>query len=272
MVVMNIQRPDWLVGVLLLVCADHALAIGNFKPSPAELASLPAFCAVRAQPYGNQPGHPEVKPWLSIYGQDWIHMHHYCSGLNAINRSYRSANRKEKENALQNAVSEFDYTLRNISQNTRLSAEVFMARGQALLGLGRTPAANRDLEQALVIDPSLRRAYGLLADSYIALKQRDKALQVISEGIRHNPESTSLKRRYDELGGIKPYPPAYMAASPEEALSTEAPSALVKQIEPESVKDAGGIGQPTPAERPSEAPVAAPNIGSPTNPYCRFCP
>lgn len=270
---MRIQCSSWFAGMLIGACSGQVLAIGNFKPSPAELAALPAFCAPRAQPWGNQASHPEVRPWASIYGQDWIHMHHYCAGLNFINRSYRGASKSEKDNTLRTAVSEFDYTLKNIRSNTALSAEVLMARGQALLGLGRVPEANRDLDRAVAIDPKLKRAYGLLADSYVALKQKDKALQVISEGIRRNPEATSLKRRYDELGGTKPYPSAYVAETPEKPAAVDTPAATGTQAE------AGSAGKidapeapPSAAASPADAPVTPPPIGSPTNPYCRFCP
>lgn len=267
------QRSTWLAGMLMFACSGYVSAIGNFKPSPAELAALPAFCAPRAQAYGNQSDHPEVKPWLAIYGQDWIHMHHFCAGMNYINRSYRSASRPEKENNLRNAVRELDYTVKNSRPDTKLFAEILMTRGQALQGLQRTPEASRDLEKAIAIDPKLRRAYGVLADSYVALKQNDKALKVISEGIRHNPDATSLKRRYDELGGTKPYPPAYVADTPEPLPPPAESGAAGSQADSAAARETGAIeGQPAAEAHPPAAPVVVPPIGSPTNPYCRFCP
>lgn len=262
----RIGRTGVLAGLLMATCPS-AWAIGNFKPSAAELAALPAFCAPRAQPYGNQASHPEVKPWLSVYGSDWIHMHHYCSGLAFINRSYASRGGKDREITLGNAVRELDYTLRNIRSGTALSAEVLSARGQALLGLGRASEASSELEKAIAIEPGLRRAYGLLADAYVRLKQRDKALKAISEGIRHNPDASSLKRRYDELGGKPPYPEPYVAEKADPAVAADA--------EPAAAADApsASAGAAPQAPAPAEAAPAEPEkIGSPTNPWCRFCP
>jgi len=119
------------VGALLFLFYEHSLAIGNFKPTQSELAALPPFCKPRAEAYGNQNDHPEVKHWHEVFGPDWIHMHHYCAGLNAINASYRSANRQEKDNNLRKAIGEFTYTINNSNPNTKIAAEMLMNRGQA---------------------------------------------------------------------------------------------------------------------------------------------
>lgn len=273
MCTVKIWRPKLIVGTLMFTFSACVMAIGNFKPTSAELAVLPAFCAPRAQPYGNDSNHPEVKVWFGIYGQDWIHMHHYCEGLNHINQSYRSANRREKERILAAAIGEFDYTIRNVRPNTKLIADILMARGQALIGLGRIPESISDLQKAVAIDPTLRRAYGLLADGYVTANQSENALKVVSEGIRHNPGSTSLMRRYDELGGAKPYPPPYIPETPTEKPLVDPSDASREQAEP-SHNEKADVNSEMPSNVPHkpESSEAPPEIGSPTNPWCRFCP
>ncbi|MFP5381974.1 MAG: tetratricopeptide repeat protein [Gammaproteobacteria bacterium] len=274
----EMRNAAWLIGMLVLLGGGEAWAIGNFKPTPAELGVLPAFCGPRAQPYGNDSDHPEVKPWLPIYGSDWIHLHHYCAGLNFINQSYRSANKLEKDGTLRSAVRELDYTLKNCRPGTQLYAEILLARGTALFGLRRLTEASRDLENALAIDPKLRRAYSLLADSYVALKRKDKALETVAEGIRHNPEAVSLKRHYDELGGKKPYPEPHVAetpAPPTAPAASETPADVSQTGQPpaQSSEAASSAAQETPAPPAAQDVPATPaSIGSPTNPYCRFCP
>lgn len=255
----------------------EAWAIGSFKPTPAELAALPAFCGPRAEPWGNQSDRPEVKPWLAIYGPDWGHMHHYCSGLNFINQSYRATSAYEKERVLRAAIREIDYTIRNTRKGTPLAAELLMARGTALVGLKRYSEAGQNLESALAIAPKLRRAYVALADVYVTLKQRDKALHIVAEGIRHNPESTVLKRRYDELGGKQPYPEPYVAETPvaQPAIAApETPAEVAPSGQPPEQSEASPpAAQETPASPAAQDVPATPApIGSPTNPYCRFCP
>lgn len=279
MSILKIRNRTWFVFAAMSVTLGlgEAWAIGNFKPTAAELGALPAFCGPRAQPYGNDADHPEVKPWLPVYGPDWIHLHHYCAGLNFINQSYRSANKLEKDGTLRSAVRELDYTLKNCRPGTQLYAEILLARGTALFGLKRLTEATRDLENALAIDPKLRRAYSLLADSYVALKRKDKALETVAEGIRHNPEAVSLKRHYDELGGKQPYPEPHVAETPAAqpaAAATETPADVPTAGQtPAQSEGALPAAQETPASPAAqEAPATPAPIGSPTNPYCRFCP
>jgi len=137
-----------------------------------------------------------------------------------------------------------------------------MNRGIAMSMLQKPGEAVGNLRQAIEMNPRLPRAYMTLADLYDQQKNRGKALETVTAGLRHNPDAKSLQRRYTELGGKLPYPvpiePA--AAAPAKADEVAAPAAA----EP-------AVAAPV-AATPAAEPAAAPKIGSPTNPYCRFCP
>jgi hypothetical protein len=107
----------------------------------------------------------------------------------------------------------------------------------------------------------------MLADFYSGIKQPAKALEIITEGLRHNPDTKSLQRRYTELGGELPYPAPIEptpAVEAEAAKPEEPPTPTPNSVEP--------AASPTTVPPAPVEPTAEPQIGSPTNPYCRFCP
>jgi hypothetical protein len=91
---------------------------------------------------------------------------------------------------------------------------------------------------------------------------KGKALNVIEEGLRHSPDSKALLRRFKALGGKIPPPP--IVAAPQSNVAKEPSKAAVEPQQ--SAGQANGEKQ-----APADA-VEPPKIGSPKNPYCRFCP
>lgn len=233
-------------------------------PTAAEMAALPAYCGARFNE-----GSEAFRAWRATMGGDFIHIHHYCAGLNFLNRSYGMASGKNRQGTLGGAVREFDYVLTHASAGFYLRAEILMNRGVALSQLKRPGEAVANLNQAVGMNPELPRAWMTLADLYEAQKQRTKALETVTEGLRHNPGTRSLQRRYTELGGKLPYPepikpePAQAVTPPEDEPATTPPAA-----EPAAAQPA----EAAPAQTTQTPETTAPKIGSPTNPYCRFCP
>jgi tetratricopeptide (TPR) repeat protein len=203
-------------------------------------------------------------------GAGFLHIHHYCFALNFMNRARgMSSSNKDRKGALGAAITNFDYVLRNTQPDFYLRPEILMNRGIALSMMNRTGEAVGDLLKAIEANPKQARAYTTLADMYDKQKNRSKALEIVTEGLRHNPDTKSLKRRYTELGGKLPYPapiePAPIAVEADKPDAVSAPASDADSMSPgESAADA------TPS--PTETPETPPKIGSPTNPYCRFCP
>lgn len=239
-----------------------------WQPSPAEMAALPPYCAARFNE-GSEP----FKTWRANMGGDFIHIHHYCAGLNFLNRSYGMASAKDRQGTLGGAVREFDYVLSHASPDFYLRAEILMNRGVALSQLKRPGEAIANLTQAIEKSPDLPRAYMTLADIYDAQKQRAKALETVTEGLRHSPGTRSLQRRYTELGGKLPYPEPIKPAPAEPPQAAVQPETPAQPVEPPTATNQPATAAAQPAEAtPAQPAEAAPKIGSPTNPYCRFCP
>jgi tetratricopeptide (TPR) repeat protein len=258
---MTLSKAIGWTGLAALFALPAAQAA--WAPTAAEMAALPVYCAARFNG-----GSEAFKTWRSTMGGDFNHIHHYCAGLNFLNRSYGMQG-KDRQGTLGAVVREFDYVLTHASPDFYLRAEILMNRGVALSLLKKTGEAVANLNQAVEKNPELPRAWMTLADLYEAQKQRAKALETVIEGLRHNPGTRSLQRRYTELGGKLPYPEPI---KPEPAQAATPPETVTP---PAAVEPAATTAQPaeaTPAQTTQTPETTAPKIGSPTNPYCRFCP
>lgn len=257
---MNWKQLVW--GGLMSLVITQAGAVEPWVPTDAEMVSLPPYCKAKMK---SNPGSPDYKTWESTLGKDFMHTHHYCAGINFLNRYYRSRNIGDKRYNLKNAVDNFNYMVDHASPDYSLMPEVYLNRGLAFSLMQQPGAAMTDLNKAIQLNPGQSRAYNVLADYYVKSRQKGKALDTVTEGLRHNPGTRSLQRRYTELGGKLPYPAPAVAAAP-------------PVVEPVAKPDTAATGEPTPAgeagQTPApaaEAPVAPPPIGTPKNPYCRFC-
>lgn len=253
--------------LLALICGmGPAVAVETgLTPNAAEMLSLPPYCQAK---FRLQQGSPEWNSWRARIGENFNDLHHYCAGLNYVNRYWRARDKRDKGFYLQRALSGFDYLVKAQKPDFALRAELYANRGEVLTLMGRPGEAVKDLNQALAIDPRMVRPYLRLADLHGAAKSRKRALEVVTEGLRHVPDSTALQRRYLELGGRKPFP---------EPIVVKAAEPLAVQPDDPASK-AGTTTQPGEVEtveskpEPTTQSEAEPAIGTPKNPYCRFCP
>lgn len=242
--------PGWLryAGFALMALSLNALAALPYGPTAEEMNVLPDYC--------RNPGQ-----WGAILGPSAGWNNHTCYGINWINRYYKSRGPAEKRYSLQNALGDFNYSITKLPPDFPLMPEIHMYRGITHALMGRAGEATADLQKAIRMNPRLVRAYNELADLYEnRLRQRDKALETIVEGLRHNPDIPSLQRRYTRLGGKLPYPEPLAPPAPAVAETPAAPA----QAAPQEAAPAAAADTVQDAEKPK--------IGSPKNPYCRFCP
>lgn len=238
--------------ITLFIHADITLA--EWRPSDTEMSRLPAYCKARFAE-----GSPEFASWRNTLGQDFIHVHHYCAGLNFINRSFGITSKNDREGTLIAAVREIDYVLKHSSPSFSLIPEMYMYRGIANSLMKRDTDAFSDASKAVEKNPRLAKAYHLLADHYERIQEKSRALEIVIIGLQHNPSSKSLQKRYLELGGKLPYPEPIQQATPNKGT---APTEEEKPKVDESTR---------PPVKATEEPPPQTNIGSPSNPYCRFC-
>lgn len=232
----------------------------QFSPTDLEYASLPPYCREKIQ----KKNPSENKMWSEQFGANtWLHMHHHCFGLNNIKRAYRARNTEERKGNLSSAVGEFGYMISHLPPDSVLWADVYSNHGNVLLMLGNTQNGIKDLYKALERNPKIVPVYLSLAEQLEKWGDKGKALQTVTEGLRHVPSSKGLQRRYQELGGKLPFPEPY-----------EKPAEQNTAAETKAVADAPATDNAPSNSSEAETPKPAetkPAIGMPGNPYCRFC-
>lgn len=268
------------VGLFILAFALQlqpftANALEPFAVTQSELALMPPYCQAK---YGYDRGNKAISDnWRGIYGdQNWINMHHYCDALKFIIRANRSlGNKYDLSYNLENAQRGIEHLL--ASEQTPdwiLRPEAHVTLGKLYLrmipfGKGSEGKAVQNFEQAISIKSDYEPAYSALSDFYAGKGLKQKALDVVEEGLKSAPDSNMLLRRFKELGGKIPPTPVTKPAAPDEANTSP-----VKQEQ----SQLGNATSSSPSDVPaSSSPDASQEqttpskIGSPSNPWCRFC-
>lgn len=91
-------------------CINLQAELPPERPTDAELALLPPYCHARIK--GNDNAR---KLWQQRMGREgFLHMHHYCFGLNDLNRANMTFNDKNLRSYLINrGIGNFNYVLQH---------------------------------------------------------------------------------------------------------------------------------------------------------------
>jgi len=252
------------------------------------LALFPATIALGASDFGATPQEQAMCQALIYDGHDtsdrnnWGHMHHFCDCMRFTNRAVAKTG-SSRDYELGRAIDGCDYVLSHTQPDFDMRGDVYLQKGKALRMAGKDSLAAAEFIKALSINPDLVNARTALGDFYARIGKREEALNVISEGLKHVPDSKALQRRYTELGGKLPYPEPLKPEKPTMAPPTEElppASATDPSIEktpnpeqknPETLPPNDTSATPKQPSSPPEPGSATP-IGTPSNPWCRFCP
>jgi hypothetical protein len=98
---------------------SHAQEKRSFSPTDSELMMLPPYCHAKLK------GDDSTKrQWASQMGAGiFVHLHHYCFGLNFMNRTMRAMDGKEKAFYATRAVTNFDYVIQRWPPSYPLTME-----------------------------------------------------------------------------------------------------------------------------------------------------
>ncbi len=95
------------IALVPLSVTAHAAGPKPTRPSDAELLRLPPYC--KAKISGSK---EEVTMWEQRFGKEiFMHMHHFCFGLNELNRSRVDLDKGMRGYYAQRAVKEFEYVI-----------------------------------------------------------------------------------------------------------------------------------------------------------------
>ncbi|HMH17980.1 MAG TPA: hypothetical protein VK572_07500 [Burkholderiales bacterium] len=175
----------------------------HFFNNPREMFLLPEYCKYtqdfRANvPGGNNPG--EIQRWTTLMGPVFIHMHHYCYGLQAINRAtFLSPAPEDRRHNLGVSVIEFDYVIERAPQDFGLLPEIFTKKGESLLQMDSVGKGIAELQRAIDMKPDYWQAYAAASDYYKGAGQPAKAREWVEKGLSVLPDKQPLLRRQAEL-------------------------------------------------------------------------
>lgn len=246
-----------------LLKVNQASAAAGFAPTASEMLILPPFCQTKLNPNASP---ADRKLYSGKIGPDWQHIHHYCFALNFINRYKRSfSNKTDQLFYLQSAMGELDYMLTQSSPTFWMRPEMHVQKGRLLTAAKRNGEAVNEFEKALQDNPNYVEAYAALSDLYQNTGQQLKSIAAVEQALQHAPNSKSLQRRYNQLTGkvFTPPPPTVEQA----AQIPPTPIFVVQAVA------TSGVNSTTTQPVSASSPVVVPEkIGTPSNPYCRFCP
>jgi hypothetical protein len=113
----------------LSVLPAHGQDRKSISPTDTELMMLPPYCHARLKGDANT-----KKMWGNQMGNDiFVHLHHYCFGLNFMNRIMFSMDDKEKAFLAKRAASNFDYVIQRWPPSHPLAMEARQRRAQLQL-------------------------------------------------------------------------------------------------------------------------------------------
>ncbi|MEQ1600166.1 MAG: tetratricopeptide repeat protein [Methylophilaceae bacterium] len=211
--------------------------------------------------------------------KNWMHMHHFCDCVRYTNRAMVPS-KDTKQIKLETAIGNCDYVLGATTPDFYMRQYVYIQKGKALRMLGKDGLAAAEFMKALSMNSNLVAAYQEMSDFYSRLGKREEALKFTVDGLKHVPNSKALQRRYTELGGKLPYPepleiekPAMATPSPSSPNATPGTDVTVTpeqgNLETPPINGTSGSSKQTTKILTNESSTP---IGSPTNPFCRFCP
>ncbi|MGA7950735.1 MAG: tetratricopeptide repeat protein, partial [Thiobacillaceae bacterium] len=245
--------------------------VQDFTVTREELTMMPPYCtAIQGRAVGLP--QPEDSPLRGTIPADCPALHHYCDGLKAMVRV--DLNQKESKYWLSVAVQTFqnqvlDWEHRGLSCSLR--PELYTNLGSSLFRQNKASAglAVMNFNKTLELRKDFFPAYYGLSDVYLYLGKRKEALGVVEEGLKYVRNSKGLLRRFKELGGKTP-PPPIAKPNPQQPTAAAGPGPE-PSTSPSTTPNNKAAGEGAVAA-PAAVEPEAPKIGSPTNPYCRFCP
>lgn len=201
-----------LCGLALALAFGAATGQGLRDPkargyTQGEWALLPEWCIDSQDgPYGSPEGgnytnkSPRAGKWVSLMGQDFWHMHHYCRGLRDLRRTQIAGiSRRDRETLLQRAVAEFEYIINNCQPSMALMPEVYLRMGETFLLQNKVGDANAAFEEARRLKPDYWPAYDRWIAVLLEIKQYDAARRLATEGLSHSPGQPELTARLQTI-------------------------------------------------------------------------
>lgn len=184
------MRPIMFFIVLLAIAWQNTTAAGQDGWHKG-IHLLPQYCKDRAT--------GGFERWRSTFGDAYIHMHHYCSGIYAEQMAKSTINKQERASWLGRVVSQMQYVSASCNSRCVIYPELQTRWGWALGEQGQTAEAIQHYQLAIRAKKSYAPAYARWSELYLDIKQPEEARKVLELGLKASPNSKMLNRRLNEL-------------------------------------------------------------------------
>lgn len=181
------------IAIILFSAVSAESMATNWPKTESEFALLPPYCKAKMGPgNGLKVPEAEIQKWKQALGPGFMHVHHFCAGLNSLNSTSVAA--------LRVVLKEFEYSQKHSPKDFPLQPKISVEKGKLLLRLNRSAEAVSEFQHAIMLKPNYAPAYAALSDYYAQYDQLiDKAKKTLEEGLKHSPNSKMLKRRLAKL-------------------------------------------------------------------------
>lgn len=167
----------------------------SFPKTESDFRALPPFCKARYMPDDA----PANRTWKKKLGGDFIHVHHYCSSLHALNVARLEVNAAKRAELLTASLGGINYMEEAASPTFVLFPHIFVTKADIYSELNRNQEALKYLNKAIQLNPKYIHAYTKLFDLYYKLGQKTQALEVVKKGLAIKPNSKTLKKQLSKL-------------------------------------------------------------------------
>ncbi len=249
--------------------AAASLALPAHAGTQAEYQALQNWCVERDR-------HKDDSAWQANNNpQKYFHFQHYCSAMRAMDRINRARNRQDVQYAVGLVKGELQYVIARYPAEYFLMPEVYALRGKAEFLGGSIADAEVSLLHALQLDPTHAGAYVTLIDLYKGTNRKARAVDTVRAALAAAPGHKGLRRKAQELGVEVPE-----IVTQEHKLENAPAQPENPPVTPVTKEEAGSsIVAPKPEMAPIDNNIQKPadpeahqtKIGTPGNPWCRFC-
>jgi tetratricopeptide (TPR) repeat protein len=194
----SIQIFASLAGLLFATVAN-----AQFLYDEVSVAKLPPYCRnaaiFRDQPTGGK-NPADIERWIRVMGKGFIHIHHYCWGLQLTHRAlFESPTKFDRDRDLRRSIPEFDYVIAAVDSNFSLLPEILTKKGENLFRLERNLDAIATLVRAIEVKSDYWPPYAALSDYYKERGKFDEARNWLKRGLAASGGAKALERRLREL-------------------------------------------------------------------------
>ncbi len=186
-----------------------------------ELSAMPRWCQCRilvqnqilglsTKPFKNVPDSLmlEYNKWAKIVGKDVIRFtHHYCTGLNWINRYNRyytsqyQGSERDRQFALKAALSEFKFMRGRLNPKHKLYYSMLMREAYVYSEQKNLIAAGKNYKEIFKLKPGYASAYVEYARLLNSVGKTEDAIKILQIGLKKTKGDKAIKQAMTAMEG-----------------------------------------------------------------------